>query len=136
MRGGPLLGAAATAIVGLMASLACAPASRAQANLEPSINDYLPSGDPEPSREDWRQRVEDAKRRAQEASRQRRENPDLHRPIPEDPEVVATERVLNDDSLQHGDIIATKKGMFVYKGRMDQPRKVEDFERVDAKPAR
>jgi hypothetical protein len=136
MRGGPLLGAAATAIVGLMASLACASASRAQANLEPSINDYLPSGDPEPSREDWRQRVEDAKRRAQEASRQRRENPDLHRPIPEDPEVVATERVLNDDSLQHGDIIATKKGMFVYKGRMDQPRKVEDFERVDAKPAR
>lgn len=134
--GGALFGAVAMVAVGLLAVLACPQACRAQAKLEPSIDDYLPPGEPEPSRADWRRRVEDAQRRAKEISRLRRENPGLAMPIPEDPELAATERVLNDDSLQYGDIIATKKGMFVYKGRTDEPRKVEDFVLVAPNSAR
>ncbi|UVO33489.1 hypothetical protein KUF59_34905 [Bradyrhizobium arachidis] len=120
---------------GLLAS-ACAPACLAQTDPEPSVNDYLPPAEPEPSREDWRQRIEDAKRRAKEVSRERRENPELYRPIPEDPERAASERVLNDESLQRGDIVATKKGMFVYQGRSDQPRRDQDFLPIAPKPVR
>jgi len=84
-------------------------------------------GPPEPSRDQWRQRVEEAKRRAKQVARERRENPELYMPIPEDPEIVASERAFNDETLQRGDIVTTKKGMFVYQGRSDQPRREEDF---------
>lgn len=77
------------------------------------------SDSPELSREAWRQRVEQAKRRSQEVARERREHPELYTPVPEDPEVIATERILNDESLQNG--------MFVYRGRPGQPRREQDF---------
>jgi hypothetical protein len=93
----------------------------------PTMDDYISSGPPEPSRDEWRQRVEEAKRRAKQVARERREHPDLSTPIPEDPEIVASERVFNDESLQRGDIVTTKKGMFVYQGRSDQSRREEDF---------
>lgn len=108
----------------------------AQTEREPSANDYLPSGEPEVSRDEWRQRIEDARRRAKEVARERREHPELYKPIPEDPDVAATERLLRDDSLQRGDIVATKKGMFVYQGRSDQPRRDQDFVPVDPKSLR
>lgn len=135
-RGGALFKATVAVGVGLAVQFACPPACLAQTDPEPSINDYLPPAEPEPSREDWRQRIEDAKRRAKEVSRQRRENPELYVPIPEDPAMVASERVLNDDSLQRGDIVATKKGMFVYQGRSDQPRRDQDFLPIAPKPSR
>jgi hypothetical protein len=93
----------------------------------PTMDDYISSGPTEPSRDEWRQRVEEAKRRAKQVARERRERPDLSTPIPEDPEIVASERVFNDESLQRGDIVTTKKGMFVYQGRSDQSRREEDF---------
>ncbi|WP_245481465.1 hypothetical protein [Bradyrhizobium sp. LVM 105] len=99
----------------------------AQSDPEPSLSDYLPPSEPEVSRDEWRQRIEEARRRAKEVSRERRENPELYKPIPEDPDLVATERLLRDDSLQRGDIVTTKKGMFVYQGRSDQPRRDQDF---------
>ncbi|MBB4396224.1 hypothetical protein [Bradyrhizobium sp. ERR14] len=127
--------AAVAAAVGLVLSaypLSC----RAQSEPEPSINDYLPPSEPEVSRDEWRQRIEDARRRAKEASRERREHPELYKPIPEDPDLVATERLLRDDSLQRGDIVTTKKGMFVYQGRSDQPRRDQDFVPVNPKSVR
>lgn len=108
----------------------------AQTEPEPSLNDYLPPSEPEISRDEWRRRIEDARRRAREISRERREHPELYRPIPEDPDLVATERLLNDESLQRGDIVATKKGMFVYQGRSDQPRRDQDFVPVNPKSVR
>jgi hypothetical protein len=113
--------------IGLFQSL---PACFAQDEPAPTVDDYISSGPPEPSRAEWRQRVEEAKRRAKDVARERREHPEhpeLDVPIPEDLEIVASERVLNDESLQQGDIIMTKKGMFVYQGRSDQPRREEDF---------
>ena len=79
------------------------------------------------SREEWRQRVQEAKQRAREAAIERRNHPELYVPVPEDPELSATERVLNDESLQQGDIVATKRGLFVFRGRSDQPRREDDF---------
>jgi hypothetical protein len=66
----------------------------------------------------------------------RRDNPELYKPVPEDPDLVATERLLNDDSLQRGDIVSTKKGMFVYQGRPDQPRREQDFVPIAPKATR
>ena len=116
--------------------LASAPLCLAQAEPEPSLNDYLPPSEPEVTRDEWRQRIEDARRRAKEASRERREHPELYKPIPEDPDLVATQRLLRDDSLQRGDIVTTKKGMFVYQGRSDQPRRDQDFVPVNPKSVR
>jgi hypothetical protein len=116
--------------------LACPSSCLAQTEPEPSINDYLPPSEPEVSRDEWRQRIEEARRRASEASRERREHPELYKPIPEDPDLAATERLLRDDSLQRGDIVATKKGMFVYQGRSDQPRRDQDFVPVNPKSVR
>lgn len=108
----------------------------AQTDPEPSISDYLPPKEPEVSRDEWRQRIEEARRRAKDVSRERREHPELYKPIPEDPDLVATERLLRDDSLQRGDIVTTKKGMFVYQGRSDQPRRDQDFVPVNPKSVR
>jgi hypothetical protein len=108
----------------------------AQAEPEPSLNDYLPPSEPELTRDEWRQRIEGARRRTKEVSRERREHPELYKPIPEDPDLVATERLLNDDSLQRGDIVATKKGMFIYQGRSDQPRREQDFVPISPKSVR
>lgn len=82
---------------------------------------------PEISREGWRERIMEARRRARETAIERRESPQLYVVAPEDPERVATERVLNDDSLQRGDIVSTKKGLFVFQGRSDQGRREGDF---------
>ncbi|WFU39470.1 hypothetical protein QA640_34690 [Bradyrhizobium sp. CB82] len=103
------------------------PACVAQDELGPTVNDYLSPGPPEPSRDEWRQRVEEAKRRAKDIARERSDHRELYAPTPEDPDIVASERVLNDESLQRGDIITTKKGTFVYQGRSDQPRREGDF---------
>ena len=102
----------------------------------PTINDYLPPSEPELTRDQWRQRIDEARQRAEEASREHREHPELYKPVPEDPDLVATERILNDESLQRGDIVTTKKGMFIYQGRTDQPRREQDFVPVAPKPRR
>jgi hypothetical protein len=121
---------------GLALCLTCAHSCLAQTEPEPSPNDYLPPSEPELTRGEWRQQIEDGRRRAKEVSRERREHPELYKPVPEDPEIVATERILNDESLQRGDIIATKKGMFIYQGRSDQPRGEQDFVPVNPKSVR
>jgi hypothetical protein len=109
---------------------------RAQTEPAPSLNDYLPPSEQEVTRDEWRKRIDDARRRAKEVSRERREHPELYKPISEDPDLVATERLLRDDSLQRGDIVTTKKGMFVYQGRSDQPRRDQDFMPVNPKSVR
>ncbi|WP_245476699.1 hypothetical protein [Bradyrhizobium sp. Leo170] len=125
------LKAAATIILAL-SILDGASLSQAQEDVAASATD---DGllQPEISRNAWRQRIEDAKRRAREVARERREHPELYMPIPEDPDLIATERVLNDESLQTGDIVSTNKGLFVFRGRIDQPRRQEDFVPLSAR---
>ena len=101
-------------------SIACL----AQEVTAPAIDEPAP---PEISREGWQARIMEARRRAKETVAERRANPEPYVTIPEDPERIATERVLNDESLQRGDIVSTKNGLFVYQGRGDQPRRDSDF---------
>ncbi|WP_247453637.1 hypothetical protein [Bradyrhizobium sp. 174] len=135
-RLGQLAGAVLTVAGAIGFGLANPASCFAQTDPEPSVNDYRPPSEPEVSRDEWRQRIEDARRRAKEVSRERRDHPELYKPVPEDPDLVATERLLNDDSLQRGDIVSTKKGMFVYQGRPDQPRREQDFVPIAPKATR
>lgn len=83
---------------------------------------------PEVSRDEWRGRVEEARRRAREAALDRRNHPERYLPAPPlDPGIEASQRVLNDDSLQRGDIVSTKRGLFVFRGLIDQRRGEDDF---------
>ena len=131
-----MVGAVVATIAGFAGCIAGPSSCLAQDEPGPSINDYLPPSEPELTRDQWRQRIDEARQRAKEASRERREHPDLYKPVPEDPDLVATERILNDESLQRGDIVTTKKGMFIYQGRTDQPRREQDFVPVAPKPGR
>jgi hypothetical protein len=79
------------------------------------------------SRQQWLQRVQEAERRAKEAAVEHRLHPERYAPYPEDKARIAGERVLNDGSLQPGDIVSTDKGLFVFRGSADQPPKREDF---------
>jgi hypothetical protein len=81
------------------------------------------------SREQWQERVREAKRRAQDIATQIRSqpSPELILPTLEEEQRIASERVLNDVTLERGDIVVTDKGSFVFKGSGTEPRKPADF---------
>ena len=78
-------------------------------------------------RDQWRERVAEAKHRARQFTLEHRGRPVFDTPSKANEERIATERVLNDDSLQRGDIVSTNKGLFVFKGPSDQERHESDF---------
>jgi len=84
----------------------------------------------EPSRDEWRERVQAARQKAREIALERRNHPELYFLPEQDQERIATDRVLSDQSLQPGDIVSTKKGLFIFHGHPDQPRKNEGFIQV------
>jgi hypothetical protein len=79
------------------------------------------------SRDQWRERVAEAKRRARQFALEHRGLPAFETPSKADEERIATERVLTDDSLQRGDIVSTNKGLFLFKGQPDQEHHEGDF---------
>lgn len=82
----------------------------------------------EPGREEWLARVAEAKRRARElALEQRMRSPASAADLSAEEERLASERVVNDSSLQRGDIVSTSKGLFVFRGQPDQERRESDF---------
>ena len=86
------------------------------------------------TREQWQQRVQDARRRSEEfVASARTQTVD---PLPSDKEdaAAADQRAMNDPSLQRGDIIATSQGFFVFVGRDSEERQPSDF--VPAPPPR
>ena len=83
---------------------------------------------PEPGREEWLARVAEAKRRARElALQQRMRSPASAADLSAEEERLASERVINDNTLQRGDIVSTSKGLFVFRGQPDQERRESDF---------
>lgn len=121
-RTGVVSGAAIAVVVGLFG------ASESRAQDLGVASTFQDDGPLDRSRDDWKSRVEESKRRAKEAAMDRRLHPEKYPPPPpEDPDLVAIERALRDDSLQRGDIVATKKGLLMYRGRSDQPRSDGDF---------
>ena len=79
------------------------------------------------SREQWRERVAEAKHRARRLALENRGRLTLIPPSAAEEERIASERVLNDESLQWGDIVSTNKGLYVFKGRADRERSDSDF---------
>lgn len=79
--------------------------------------------EPRLSREEWLARVEAARRRIDQM---RREGKSLL-PAPEDDAEEASRRVMEDDSLQAGDIVTTSKGLFRFKGRRGSSPHADDF---------
>jgi hypothetical protein len=78
------------------------------------------------TREQWQQRVQDARRRSEEfVATAREQRPDA--PItPVQKEQEAADRALNDPTLQQGDVISTGKGFVVFVGR-DEEHRPNDF---------
>ena len=79
----------------------------------------------------WHQRVEDARRRteafvAAARSRQTETSP----PITHDEASAADQRIMNDDNLRPGDVVATSKGLFVFVGRSEGQHAPDDFKLV------
>ena len=117
-------------LAGLVMLIAvCQPLYR-NCRAQEAINDLSPAEDvfPEPDREQWLARIAEAKRRAREFALDRRwRAPASAADLSAEQERLASERVINDSSLQWGDIVSTSKGLFVFRGRPDQERRESDF---------
>jgi hypothetical protein len=87
------------------------------------------------SREQWLANVEEARRRIDDMRRQGRS----FAPPPQSSEELAGEafqRVLEDESLRPGDIVATDRGLLVFKGRSSDEPGLNDFAPIDLGAAR
>lgn len=78
------------------------------------------------SREQWQQRVEDARRRSEEFVAKARMQGAMPPPSDKEEAEAAGQRAMNDPGLQHGDIIATGQGFVVFVGR-DEQHQPKDF---------
>jgi hypothetical protein len=83
--------------------------------------------EPEIDRDQWRERVAEARRRARQFALEQRGRSTFDPAPIVDEESIASERALNDDSLRRGDIVSTNKGLFVFRGRSEQERRESDF---------
>jgi hypothetical protein len=84
------------------------------------------------TREQWQQRVEEARHRAEEFVANARTRPAIPPPSEKEEADAAGIRAMNDPSLQPGDIVATGHGLVVFVGRNEEHRP-EDF--LPAPPA-
>jgi hypothetical protein len=76
------------------------------------------------TREQWQQRVEAARRRSEDfVANARTQAPS---PPSDLLETEASDRVVNDPTLRHGDIVSTGRGFFVFIGR-DEEHQSSDF---------
>jgi hypothetical protein len=85
------------------------------------------------TREQWQQRIEEARRRSEAfvANTRIQTVPSLR---PEQKDAEAAERAMNDPSLREGDIVATGNGFVVFVGR-DEAHQPQDFQRQDFRSA-
>ena len=82
--------------------------------------------EPRMSREQWLADIEAARRRIEE---RRREGRSFAQPTPSDADVAreAFQKILEDDSLRAGDIVATSRGLLMFKGQSSNERSLNDF---------
>jgi hypothetical protein len=74
------------------------------------------------SREEWKLRVDRARARSEQARQEWRSRLAAPFNVANSPEQLASERVLNDETLRPGDIVATDRGLLLYLGRPDADR--------------
>ncbi len=77
------------------------------------------------TREQWQQRVQDARRHSEEFVANARVRPEAST-TPAQEETEAAGRALNDPTLRQGDVISTGKGFVVFVGR-DEEHRPNDF---------
>jgi hypothetical protein len=87
--------------------------------------DTLASPDGTLTREQWQQRVEAARRRSEDFVANARSQTPVDPPSGP-PETEASDRIVNDPTLRHGDIVSTGRGFFVFIGR-DEEHQSSDF---------
>ena len=79
------------------------------------------------TREQWQQRVENARRHSEEFVANARMQAAIPPPSEKEEADAAGQRAMNDPSLQRGDIIATSQGFLVFVGRDSEERQPGDF---------
>jgi hypothetical protein len=72
------------------------------------------------TREQWKLRVEESQRRAEQFVASAREYAAIPSLSETEKAEAASQRALNDPSLQRGDIVATGQGFVVFVGREDE----------------
>jgi hypothetical protein len=72
------------------------------------------------TREQWQQRVEGARRRSEEFVANARTQSAIPPPSEKEEADAASQRAMNDPSLQRGDVIATRQGFVVFVGREEE----------------
>jgi len=77
------------------------------------------------TREQWQQRIEAARRRSEDFVANARTQAPIA-PFPDPPETEASDRIVNDPTLRHGDIVSTGRGFFVFIGS-DEEHQSSDF---------
>jgi hypothetical protein len=77
------------------------------------------------TREQWQQRVDAARRRSEDFVANARTQTPIAPPS-DPPETEASDRVVNDPTLRHGDIVSTGRGFFVFTGQ-DEEHQSSDF---------
>jgi hypothetical protein len=89
-----------------------------------------PEQDPaEMSRQQWQAQIKAARERSEIIRREHR----FFVPPPPTQEELAEEasrQVLEDDSLQPGDVVSTNRGLYRFRGAPDRERKPDDFVRI------
>jgi hypothetical protein len=83
------------------------------------------------TREQWQQRLEQARQRSEEFVASARARTTAAEEF-DQKDAEASERAMNDPTLQRGDIVATDKGLLLFIGK-DEERRAGDF-RLAPKP--
>jgi hypothetical protein len=86
------------------------------------------------TREQWQQRLEQARRRSEEFVANARANSAAADEF-DQKDAEASERAMNDSTLQPGDIVATDKGLLIFTGK-DEVRGIGNFKLAPKLPLR
>ena len=78
------------------------------------------------SREEWQAHVSALRQQAETMRHERKAFTPLL-PTPDEIAEQASRRILDDGSLQPGDIVSTNRGLFRFQGSADGERKPDDF---------
>jgi hypothetical protein len=89
-----------------------------------------PSNDPpQMSREEWQSHVNTLRERL-DTMRREHKSFILRAPTPEELAEEASRRILSDESLLPGDIVATNRGLYRFQGSPDMEKRPGDFVRI------
>ena len=86
------------------------------------------------TREQWQQRLEQARRRSEEFVANARANSAAAEEF-DQKDAEASQRAMNDPTLQPGDLVATDKGLFIFTGQ-DEGRGAGNFRLAPKPPSR